>query len=255
MKYGVKNVIKEKNIRMLNREMLKYAAIAAMLLNHISDVFFEKGSWYGELCLDIGYITAPLMCFFLVEGYYYTHSRIRYMLRLLGFGVLSQVPFYMALSQGEQWPGRLNMMFTLFLCFLLIEVKVYVRSEIVRYILFAGIIIMNSFCDWPTMAPVYTLLFAYAYGSQKKMMRAVCISTGIFLLPMYMTKSMYFSGGDAVAMTGIAAFFVLAAGMAILYLYNGKQANRGRKFSKWFFYLFYPAHLLVLGILRMVCFS
>ena len=226
-----------------------------MLLNHVSEVFFEKGSWYGELCLDIGYITAPLMCFFLVEGYYYTHSKKQYLLRLFVFGMISQIPFYMALSQGEAWPGRLNMMFTLFLCFLLVEVKVYVKSEIIRYSLFAGIIFMNSFCDWPTMAPVYTLLFAYAYGSKKKMKQAVGIATVIFLIPMYMTKSLYFSVPEAVVMAGVASLFVLGAGMAIIYLYNGEKTKKSGAFLKWFFYLFYPGHLLVLGILRMVCFS
>lgn len=41
------------------------------------------------------------------------------------------------------------------------------------------------------------------------------------------------------------------AGFCILYLYNGKQAVKGKNFSKWFFYTFYPAHLLILGIIRI----
>lgn len=247
--------MKVDSLRILNRDTMKYIAVFAMLLNHISAAFLEKGTFLGELFLDIGYITAPVMCYFLVEGYYYTHSKRKYAMRLLLFAFISQIPFYMALSHGESFPGMLNMMFTLFICFLILEVKVRVQQETLRYGLYIGLVFLNSFCDWPTMAPVYTFLFAYAYGSPKKMARAVCIATGIFMLPMYMTKSMYFPTETAVIMTGVAALFVLAAGMAILYLYNGKQAQKGRTFSKWFFYLFYPAHLLGIGILRMVCFS
>ena len=45
---------------------------------------------------------------------------------------------------------------------------------------------------------------------------------------------------------------VAAAGVCVVCLYNGKRMERGRTFSKWFFYCFYPAHLLVLGILAEV---
>ena len=41
------------------------------------------------------------------------------------------------------------------------------------------------------------------------------------------------------------------AGCAILFLYNGRRAQRGRRFSKWFFYLFYPGHLLILALIRL----
>lgn len=40
---------------------------------------------------------------------------------------------------------------------------------------------------------------------------------------------------------------ILVSAFVILYLYNGRRAARGRTFYKWFFYAFYPAHLLVLG--------
>ena len=44
---------------------------------------------------------------------------------------------------------------------------------------------------------------------------------------------------------------ILVSAFVILYLYNGRRAARGRTFYKWFFYAFYPAHLLVLGLLRL----
>lgn len=44
---------------------------------------------------------------------------------------------------------------------------------------------------------------------------------------------------------------VILAGIIIVYFYNGKRMERGRTFSKWFFYLFYPIHLLILGLIRI----
>jgi len=44
---------------------------------------------------------------------------------------------------------------------------------------------------------------------------------------------------------------ILLAGISIVYLYNGKRMKGGRELSKWFFYVFYPGHLLVLGLIRI----
>ena len=40
--------------------------------------------------------------------------------------------------------------------------------------------------------------------------------------------------------------------VAVLYLYNGRRAAHGRRFAQWFFYWFYPVHLLILGLLSFV---
>ena len=40
------------------------------------------------------------------------------------------------------------------------------------------------------------------------------------------------------------------SGICIIYFYNGERAKIGRSFSKWFFYIFYPLHLLILALIR-----
>ncbi len=85
--------------RVLNRDVIKYIAMTAMLLNHIANIFLVPGTLWYEVLVDIGYFTAITMCYFLVEGFRYTHSRKQYALRLFGFGVVSQVPFSMAFAQ------------------------------------------------------------------------------------------------------------------------------------------------------------
>ena len=50
----------------LNRDVIKYAAVFAMLLNHVAHVFLREGSWKYEICVAVGYFTAVTMCYFLV---------------------------------------------------------------------------------------------------------------------------------------------------------------------------------------------
>ena len=74
--------------------------------------------------VDIGYFTAITMCYFLVEGYHYTKSVKNYALRLLVFGILSQIPFMLALKQTN-----LNMMFSLLLCLGVVWVTDHVKHK------------------------------------------------------------------------------------------------------------------------------
>ena len=48
--------------KVLNRDVIKYIATLTMLLNHISTIFMESGSFLSEFFLDIGYFTAITMC-------------------------------------------------------------------------------------------------------------------------------------------------------------------------------------------------
>ena len=81
------------SLQILNRDAIKYIAMFAMVLNHIAHMFLMKGTPLYEVFEDIGFFTAPVMCYFLVEGYEYTSSKFRYGLRLFVFAVISQIPF------------------------------------------------------------------------------------------------------------------------------------------------------------------
>ena len=122
--------------RVLNRDVIKYIAMTAMLLNHIANIFLVPGTLWYEVLVDIGYFTAITMCYFLVEGFRYTHSRKQYALRLFGFGVVSQVPFSMAFAQNGILEFQdFNMMFTLFLCFCILLCIETIRNRFLRGVL------------------------------------------------------------------------------------------------------------------------
>ena len=107
--------------RILNRDAIKYIAMFTMLLNHIAQIFMAPGAFWTLVLTDVGYFTAPVMCWFLVEGYGYTRSKKRYGLRLAAFAALSELPFCLAFTHGAvlSYYG-MNMIFTLLLCFLIL---------------------------------------------------------------------------------------------------------------------------------------
>jgi hypothetical protein len=236
----------------LTRDAIKYIAMFTMLLNHIADIFLQTGTWLCEIFIALGYFTAISMIYFLVEGYDYTHSKKKYFLRLMIFGLISEIPYCLALTtEGTISFCGLNMMFTLALCFGLIWIMDNMKSTIMKVILSVLIIVLSILCSWAILAPIYTLLFIWAKSSQERKKAAFLISIILFGLMNFLGGIEHFTTSENILYALLSMIGMGLAGFCILYLYNGKQAVKGRKFSKWFFYTFYPAHLLILGIIRI----
>lgn len=235
-------------LRVLNRDVIKYIAMLTMVLSHIAQIeLFELTPVWYEILEDIGHFTAPVMCFFLVEGYQYTRSKKNYGLRLLFFAILSQMPFQLAFHYGT-----MNMIFTLLICYMILVVMERVRDLTVQCILCTALVMLSLFSDWAFIAPILTILLYRSGQDRKKLAYSYGIVTMIFVLlnmgndtvePGNITLRVIFR--SAASGTGI-----LAAAFTVLVLYNGRRMERGKNLSKWFFYLFYPAHLLILYLLK-----
>lgn len=65
-------------------------------------------------------------------------------------------------------------------------------------------------------------------------------------------KTVNFPVGISILYAFISMIGIALAGITIIYFYNGKRMEKGRQFSKWFFYWFYPVHLMMLGIIRIM---
>lgn len=237
-------------LQVLNRDVIKYMAMFTMLLNHIAHVFLAEGTQLYELLEDIGFFTAPVMCYFMVEGYEYTRSKVRYGLRLLLFAVLSQIPFRLAFGQGG-----FNMIYTLFCCFLILMVMERVSSPLLRGVLGVLLVLATVVGDWAVIAPVLTIFLANGRGDRRR--TALGFGTGyVFFAVLNVQRYMFGAQGDwtvyAVTHAALSGLGILAAAVVILVFYNGERAKKGKNFSKWFFYFFYPAHLLILYLIKIV---
>ena len=187
------------------------------------------------------------MCYFLVEGFYYTHSRRKYGERLLIFAGISQVPYMIAFGNSQ-----LNMIFTLFICFMILVVQERMMASKWRIPLLILLLLLSVYSDWAILAPVFTIWFHESWGNRKRMITAYGVGAALFVLFNYSSYVEKMAAGPAMLHALFSAAGIVASGIIILCFYNGKKSEKAPKFSKWFFYIFYPAHLLILSIVRVI---
>lgn len=237
----------EKKMAVLNRDLIKYFAMITMLLNHTAIVFLEESALYPVL-EAVGYFTAPVMCYFLVEGYHHTRSKKKYGERLLLFALISQLPYHQAFHFGN-----LNMMFTLFVCFLILVAGEKIENPALRRNVRIVLVLLTAVGDWSFLAAYCTLMLGNAWGDRRRILRSyiavyVLFAGFCFLgsLPVHSISEAAKAAGGAL----LSGVMILAAAVTVCYFYNGKRAVHCRRFSQWFFYIFYPAHLLLLVAIR-----
>lgn len=235
-------------MQILNRDVIKYIAMFTMLLNHIAHMFMPPGEITTEIFMAIGYFTAPTMCYFMVEGYEYTRSKKKYGLRLLIFAVISQIPFSLAFHFGN-----LNMIYTLLCCFLILVVMDKVDNSLLRIILCMVLTFATVVGDWALFAPIFTMLFYNNKGNRGKLLLSYGITAAVFTFITVQSNLMrpQYTTVEAIGFGVLSVIGIVMSAVVILFLYNGKRAERGRNFSKWFFYIFYPGHLMVLYLVRI----
>lgn len=230
--------------RALNRDAIKYIAIIAMTLNHVASVFMEPGTWLYESFTDIGYMTAIIMCYFLADGYHYTHSKDSYCRRLLIFAAISQIPFNLALGVFS-----LNILFTLLICFAIIWVMENVSGSTQRNLFVTGLTVLSVIGDWGIFAAIFTIIFERRRGNkgQYQILISFCYCALVFGLFEYLDLSGNYGYIAAIPHVIFETLPLVAAGLMMEFLYNGRKSDRNQTFNKWFFYVYYPTHLLVLA--------
>lgn len=239
----------------LNRNQLKYLVIAAMLIDHIAWAFVPTASLLGQVMHFIGRLTGPTMAYFVAEGYHYTRNVKKYALRLGIFALLSWIPFVyfeygtlpIVIQEGSvQVRPYFGVLYTLLLG--LLAIWLWDKGKCPKPVKILGIIglcALSLVGDWAIFDVLYCL-FLYIYRNRpREKWTAFCIITAVCCMDILFAKPWW------------AALFHLGIFMVpllIQFCYNGKSGSK-KPVHKWFFYVFYPAHLLVLGLLKWVVFA
>ena len=246
----------------LSRNTIKYTAVIAMTCNHIANALLTEGTAVYELLTDIGYFTALAMTFLLAEGYRFTSDLKKYKGRLFVFGLLSQIPYYLAFGYPQA-----NIMFTLLICLYINQILDTMPRSAKRSLILMGLTALSVFCDWACIPALFTIFLSRARDRRGRFLAFVYASLIFggfnylsFTLPPY---------GYAPAAALLHAFFTMIApllsGVVCLYLYDGGRNSaeaetdvimnrKGGHFNKWFFYIYYPAHLTVLAVVKYLIF-
>ena len=93
----------------LSGSTLKVIAVLSMVTDHSAYYLMEHGTLLYEVMRCFGRIAFPVFAFLIAEGFRHTRNRMKYFLQLLGFAVVSEVPWY--LLNGAD--GTHNVLFTL----------------------------------------------------------------------------------------------------------------------------------------------
>lgn len=226
-----------KKFQVFNGAQLKYIAFLSMLIDHTNNALIipmlNGTGWLlhlSNLFSILGRIAFPIFIFFIVEGFFKTSSRKRYLITLLAFGMISEVPFDMFTSKTFFSPYWNNMMFTLVLCLITIWVIDSLKEKISNKIVWHIVsIVVVAICSAVAMA----LSLDYDY-------HAIIVA---YLFYIFYDRPVL---GAALGYLSIIKELYSFFGFGIVLTYNGE---RGRQY-KWFNYLFYPVHILILGMLR-----
>lgn len=225
---------------------LKYIAILAMLIDHAAYLFVPSESPLYAIMRFIGRITAPVMCFFISEGYHHTRNLKKYFGRMAVFAVVSHFAYAFCFGGGFFAKSQESMITTLFLCLLAVHV---VNNEKIGMSLKIPLLLLIAYaadrCDWGHEAVVYTLAFEFARGSKKNQLIAYGGTAFVFKVLPIMSAIIREPSYIAELWYNLGVFLPIL----LLYFYNGERG--GSKATKWVFYIFYPAHLLLLGYLDM----
>ncbi len=229
----------------LNSNQIKFIAIIAMTIDHITWLLYPgcQKIWWVMGLHAIGRLTAPIMWFFIAEGFHYTRNIKKYIFRMFVFAIISHFAYNFAGGLPFVPDGFFNMTSVMWpLAWSVVLMVIFTTEKLPQWtktVLIILICFITFPADWSTIAaicPVYLYLNRNDFKKQSLTM----------FIWVFIYSVVYFIFMDK--LYGVLQMCSLFA-LPVLRKYNGERGKW--KGMKWFFYIYYPAHLFIIGLVRM----
>ncbi len=242
----------------LNSNAIKLIAIIAMTVDHIAWLVFPgyPSEPLPVILHIIGRLTCPIMCYFIAEGYYHTRNINRYTARLFIFSFISHfayvfasnyfvnlksfIPFHYGIPINQT-----SVMWSLAWGLVMLRVinSEKIKQAWLKIALILLICVISFPSDWSCIASLFVLAFGLNRGKFKAQMLWMLFFAAIYAIVYALTSDVLY---------GIIQMSVVFS-IPILKLYNGKRGENQsfNKFMKWLFYLYYPLHLVIIGLIKL----
>ena len=245
--------MREKRPLELTSAALHVLAMLFMLCDHLWATIVPGNQWLT--C--VGRLAFPIFSFMIVEGYFHTSNLRRYVLRLLLFAILSEIPFNLMCGSRIFYPLHQNVMWTFLLGLLMIYMNEQAKKTgILLRRVFVGIVsvLVSTILGLATMVDYYavgvlTVLVFYFFRGRTWWCFLGQLAA-LYYLNVEVLSGLYYP----ISLFGME-FELVQQGLALLalipiWLYRGRQGHHSKAFQ-YFCYAFYPTHILILALLHM----
>ncbi len=234
----------------LTSNMLRAIAVVLMLIDHIWATALSFGNWMTY----IGRMAFPIFAFQIAEGFTHTSNFKKYALRLLGFAVISEIPFNLFYSSRWFNPYHQNVLFTLLLGLLAIFViekarKCFTVKTVIFSFLWLLLICVASvigFVDYGFLGMITVVMFYllrdFPFAWLAQLTAMIMINIVFFEGQVFPIE--FFGKIFEIPTQGFAVFALIP-----IWLYKGKKGHSS-KIMQYSFYAFYPMHMLVLYLIK-----
>ena len=248
---------------------LKIIALTAMLIDHAGIMLAAALPEYSHIFIwfrIIGRLAWPIFAFLLAEGFRHTKSQHRFLMRLLAFAIISEIPYDLAMGNSISFVSNTNIFYTLFLGGMAICLYERLREKHWRRGARETMAFLGAIFPTAVLAGILTADFGgmgvlfiftmYIINTKPKWLPLAAM--GGFILSQFNPLVMAHSMGIEIKSVYLLMIPFALATVPLAALYNGQHGLSDGHVTivnwliKWLFYVAYPAHLAVLAIIAMM---